>query len=352
MWVDRSLHRSSGPVVGGALRRNWVVSQAKPASCDERSNPRQRGERMTIDLSPAVAKALVAGQPIVALESTILCHGIPKPRNQELAIAIAEAVRAAGAIPATTAAVDGRIKVGLAPAELERLLTAADVAKCSTRDLPRLLTCGGLGATTVAATMFVAARVGIRIMATGGLGGVHQGGERTLDVSADLEELARTRVTVVCSGVKSILDQARTLERLETLGVPVVGYGCDEFPGFHTAETGFAVSRIDRLEDLHRLHATHQALGLFGLVVVQPPPVADAMPRVRVERLVEAARAAARARRVRGPAFTPFMLQHMAEHSQGATVRVNCALAVANARLAAELAALAAGSRSSAVESP
>jgi pseudouridine-5'-phosphate glycosidase len=298
---------------------------------------------MTIDVSPSIAEAMAAGQPAVALESTILCHGIPKPRNQELAVAMEGAVRAAGAVPATTAVIDGRIKVGLAPAELERLLTAADVDKCSTRDLPRLLTCGGLGATTVAATMFVAARVGIRIMATGGLGGVHQGGERTLDVSADLEELARTRVTVVCSGVKSILDQARTIERLETLGVPVVGYGCDELPGFHTAETGLAVPRIDRLEDLHRLHAAHHALGLFGLVVVQPPPRAHAMPRVRVERLVEAARAAARARRVRGPTFTPFMLQHMAEHSQGATVRVNCALAVANARLAAELAGVAAG---------
>ena len=307
---------------------------------------------MTIDVSPSVAEAMAAGQPAVALESTILCHGIPKPRNQELAVAIEEAVRAAGAIPATTAVIDGRIKVGLAPAEFERLLTAADVDKCSTRDLPRLLTCGGLGATTVAATMFVAARVGIGIMATGGLGGVHQGGERTLDVSADLEELARTRVTVVCSGIKSILDQARTLERLESLGVPVVGYGCDELPGFHTAETGLAVPRIERLEDLHRLHATHHALGLFGLVVVQPPPRDYALPRVRVERLVEAARAAARARRVRGPAFTPFMLQHMAEHSQGATVHVNCALAVANARLAAELAGLAAGAPNTQVERP
>jgi pseudouridine-5'-phosphate glycosidase len=307
---------------------------------------------MTIDVSPGVAEALAAGQPAVALESTILCHGIPKPHNQELAVAMEEAVRAAGAVPATTAVIDGRIKVGLAPAEFEQLLTAADVAKCSTRDLPRLLTCGGLGATTVAATMFVAARVGIRIMATGGLGGVHQGGERTLDVSADLEELARTRVTVVCSGVKSILDQGRTLERLETLGVPVIGYGCDEFPGFHTADTGLTVPRIDRLDDLRRLHVMHHALGLSGLVVVQPPPRAYAMARVRVERLVEAARAAARARRVRGPAFTPFMLQHMAEHSQGATVRVNCALAVANARLAAELAALAAASRSPEVERP
>jgi pseudouridine-5'-phosphate glycosidase len=307
---------------------------------------------MTIDVSPNVAEAIAGRQPAVALESTILCHGIPKPRNQELAGAIEEAVRAAGATPAITAVMDGRIKVGLAPAELERLLTAADVAKCSTRDLPRLLTCGGLGATTVAATMFVAARVGIRIMATGGLGGVHQGGERTLDVSADLEELARTQVTVVCSGVKSILDQARTLERMESLGVPVVGYRCGELPGFHTAETGLVVPRIDRLEDLHRLHAAHHALGLFGLVVVQPPPRDYAMPRVRVERLVEAARAAARARRVRGPAFTPFMLQHMAEHSQGATVRVNCALAVANARLAAELAGFVAGIPSPQLERP
>jgi pseudouridylate synthase len=307
---------------------------------------------MTIDVSLAVADALAAGRPVVALESTILCHGVPKPRNRELAAAIEDAVRAAGAIPATTAVLDGRIKVGLDAAELEQLLTATEVAKCSTRDLPRILTSGGLGATTVAATMFVAARVGIRIMATGGLGGVHQGGERTLDVSADLEELARTRVTVVCSGVKSILDQARTLERLETLGVPVVGYRCDELPGFHAAETGLPVPRIDRLEDLHRLHETHRALGLSGMVIVHPPPREYALPRVRVERLVEAARAAARARRIRGPAFTPFMLEHMAEHSQGATVRVNCALAVANARLAAELAALAAGTERAEVERP
>jgi pseudouridine-5'-phosphate glycosidase len=307
---------------------------------------------MTIDLSPAVADALSAGRPVVALESTILCHGIPKPHNRELAAAIEDAVRTAGATPATTAVIDGRIRIGLAVAELEQLLAATEVAKCSTRDLPRVLSSGGLGATTVAATMFVAAQVGIRIMATGGLGGVHQGGERTLDVSADLEELARTQVTVVCSGVKSILDQPRTPERLETLGVPVVGYRCDELPGFHTAETGLPVPRIDRLEDLYRLHATHQALGLSGMVVVQPPPREHAMARVRVERLVEAARAAARARRIRGPAFTPFMLQHMAEHSQGATVRVNCALAVANARLAAELAAMAAGAERGEVQRP
>jgi pseudouridine-5'-phosphate glycosidase len=294
---------------------------------------------MTIDVSPEVGAALAVGDPVVALESTLLCHGIPRPRNRELAAEIEQAVREAGALPATVAVLDGRIRVGLTGTQLERLLDASAVAKCSTRDLPLVLASGGLGATTVAATVFVAARTGIRIMATGGLGGVHQGGERSLDVSADLEELARAPVTVVCSGVKSILDQARTLERLETLGVPVVGYRCDELPGFYTAETGLSVPRLDGLDELRRVHEAHHALGLAGMVVVQPPPERDAMARVRVERLVEAARAAARARRIRGAAFTPFMLQHMAEQSQGLTVRVNCALVLANARLAGALAA-------------
>jgi pseudouridine-5'-phosphate glycosidase len=298
---------------------------------------------MTIDVSPAVTAALATGDPVVALESTLLCHGIPHPRNRELAAEMEDSVRAAGAVPATVALLDGRIKVGLSAAELERLLAAPEVAKCSTRDLPLIVASGGLGATTIAATVFVAARAGIRIMATGGLGGVHQGGERSLDVSADLEELARTPITVVCSGVKSILDQARTVERLETLGVPVVGYRCDELPGFHTAETGLRVPRIEQLEDLCRLHEAHHTLGLHGMVVVQPPPAQHAMARARVERLVEEARTAARARRIRGAAFTPFMLQHMAERSAGTSVRVNCALAVSNAGLAGTLAAALAG---------
>src|SRR5919106_4986721 len=293
---------------------------------------------MTIDVSHEVGAALAARGAVVALESTLLCHGIPSPRNRELAAEIDDAVRAAGAVPATVAVIDGRIKVGLMAAELERLLQAPEVAKCSTRDLPSIVASSGLGATTIAATAFVAARAGIRIMATGGLGGVHQGGERTLDVSADLEELARAPVTVVCSGIKSILDQPRTLERIETLGVPVVGFRCDELPGFYTAQTGLFVPRLDHIDDLRRLHEAHRTLGLFGMVVVQPPPAHSAMPRATIERLVEGARAAARARRIRGSAYTPFMLRHMAEHSQGATVRVNCDLVVANARLAAELA--------------
>jgi pseudouridylate synthase len=298
---------------------------------------------MTIDVSPEVGAALAAGGPVVALESTLLCHGIPMPRNRELAAEIDDAVRAAGAVPATVAVIEGAIRVGVTAAQLERLLGAPEVAKCSTRDLPFIVAGGGLGATTVAATALVAARAGIRVMATGGLGGVHQGGERSLDVSADLEELTRAPVTVVCSGIKSILDQARTLERLETLGVPVVGYRCAELPGFYTAETGLWVPRLDGIDELCRLLEAHRALGLSGMVVVQPPPEPYAMARVKVERLVEAARAAARARRIRGPAFTPFMLQHMAEHSQGATVRVNCALVLANARLAGALAAALSG---------
>jgi pseudouridine-5'-phosphate glycosidase len=312
--------------------------QDQPITPENRWVGAGRGGGTRIDIDPAVGDALAAGAPVVALESTLLCHGIPRPRNRDLACEIENAVRAAGAIPATIAVDDGKIKVGLGKAELERLLAAPEVAKCSTRDLPRALTSGATGATTVAATAFVAARAGISIMATGGLGGVHQGGERSLDVSADLEELARTPVTVVCSGVKSILDQSRTLERLETLGVPVLGYRCDELPGFYTAHTGLPVPRCDSIGELRRLHDAHRELGLAGLVIVQPPPEASAMPRATIERLVEDARGAVRARRIRGAAYTPFMLKHMAERSNGATVRVNCDLAIANAHLAAALA--------------
>ena len=250
-----------------------------------------------------------------------------------------DAVRAAGAVPATVAVLGGRIKVGLSAAELKRLLGAPEVAKCSIRDLPMIVASGGLGATTIAATVFVAARAGIRIMATGGLGGVHQGGERSLDVSADLEELARTPITVVCSGVKSILDQARTVERLETLGVPVVGWRCDELPGFYAADTGLRVPRIEQLDDL-LLHETHHARPARPGGGAAPPAARHG--QARVERLVEEARTAARARRIRGAAFTPFMLQHMGERSAGATVR-SSALAVSNASLAGALAAALAG---------
>jgi pseudouridylate synthase len=294
---------------------------------------------MTIQLHPDVAHALARGQGVVALESTLICHGLPRPHNASVAIELEQAVRAQAAVPATVAVIDGQINVGLSRVLLKRLVETPEVVKCTTRDLPRVLAAGGLGATTIAATVFVADRVGIRVMATGGLGGVHRDGETSLDVSADLEELARRPIVVVCSGVKSILDQRRTLERLETLGVPVIGWRCDELPGFYTAETGLEVPRIDDLSSLCRLIDTQRALGLPGaLVVAQPPPPEHAMSKAVVEELVAAAGAAATAAGIHGPEQTPFMLSHMAEQSQGATVRVNRALASANACLAGEMA--------------
>jgi pseudouridine-5'-phosphate glycosidase len=303
---------------------------------------------MTIDTSDEVQGALREGRAVVALESTLICHGIPQPRNAALALAIEEAVRAAGAEPATIAVLDGRVKVGLSRAELEWLAGAAEAVKCSTRDLPRVLAGGKPGGTTVAATIFLARRVGIQVMATGGLGGVHQDGESTMDVSADLEELARTPVVVVCSGVKSILDAPRTLERLETLGVPIVGYRCSELPSFYTAKSDLALPMAASLDDLCQLIEAHEALGLpGGIVVVQPPPPEHAMARDQVDRLVADARTAARRAGIRGPAETPFLLRHMAENSGGATVEVNCALVLANAALAGQLAARLAERRAS-----
>jgi pseudouridine-5'-phosphate glycosidase len=295
---------------------------------------------MTIDASDEVQRALREGRAVVALESTLICHGIPRPRNAALAFAIEDAVRSAGAEPATIAILEGRIKVGLNRTELEHLAGSAEAVKCSTRDLPRVMAARQPGATTIAATIFLARRAGIRVMATGGLGGVHQDGESTMDVSADLEELARTRVVVVCSGIKSILDARRTLERLETLSVPVVGYRCAELPSFYSATSGLAVPMMESLDDLCRLIEAHEALGLTGgIAVVQPPPPQHAMAKHLVDRLVADARSAARRADVRGPAETPFMLRHMAESSGGATVEVNCALALANAELAGKLAA-------------
>jgi pseudouridylate synthase len=299
---------------------------------------------MTIELLPEIAEALARRQGVVALESTLICHGLPRPHNATVAVELERAVRDQGAVPATVAAIDGQVNIGLSAGALARLAEAQEVAKCTTRDLPRVLAAGKLGATTIAATAFVASQVGIRVMATGGLGGVHRGGEHSMDVSADLEELARRPVVVVCSGVKSILDQRRTLERLETLGVPVIGYRCRELPGFYTAETGLPVPSIDDVSGLCRLVRAHYTLGLpGGLVVAQPPPPEDALSKAAVDQLAVAALAAAAAAGVEGPAQTPFMLAHMAERSQGATVRVNRSLARANARLAGAIAATLAG---------
>ena len=269
---------------------------------------------MAFELLPEVAQALARQHGVVALESTLICHGLPRPYNGAVAVAIEQAVRDQGAMPATVAVIDGRVNVGLSEVARRQLVEGPKVAKCTTRDLPYLLVNGGLGATTIAATVFVASQVGIKVMATGGLGGVHRGGELSLDVSADLEELARRPVVVVCSGIKSILDQRRTLERLETHGVPIVGYRCEELPGFYTAESGLAIPAIDDVQSLGRLVRAHRALGLPGaIVVVQPPPPEHALAKPVMEQLVAAAEAAACEAGIHGPAQTPFMLRHMAD---------------------------------------
>jgi pseudouridylate synthase len=297
-----------------------------------------------IQPSPEVEEALRGGRPVVALESTLICHGIPRPRNLALALALEDAVREAGAVPATVALVDGTARVGLTPAEIERLAAADGVAKCSPRDLAPVLAAGGLGATTVAGTIFLAARLGVRVMATGGIGGVHRGGEASLDVSADLHELRRSGVAVVCSGAKVILDLPRTLEVLETLGVPVLGYGTGDFPAFYVRGSGLAVPRVDGLAALARVVAAQAALGWpSGLVVANPPPPDLALAEAEVGAMVEAALADARARRVAGRDETPFLLRRLAEASGGRSVALNEALVLANARLAAGLAATLAG---------
>jgi pseudouridine-5'-phosphate glycosidase len=297
---------------------------------------------MTIDLAPDVALALAEGRPVVALESTLICHGIPRPRNLELAFDLERAVMDEAAVPATIAVIDGRIKVGLTAEELVRLATADSVSKCSTRDLAFALAGGGLGATTVASTIFIAARAGIRIMATGGLGGVHRGGEASLDISADLHELARAPVAVVCSGAKSILDLPRTLEVLETMGVTVAGFGTDRLPAFYAADSGLAIPALADIAAAARLVREQAALGWpSGIVIANPPPAKLALTSDAVEALASAAIAAARREGVHGAAETPFVLAHMARASAGATVTLNEALVIANARLAARIAAAA-----------
>lgn len=299
-----------------------------------------RPDVMPIELAPKVAQALAEGRAVVALESTLICHGIPRPRNLELALEVERTVSALGAVPATVAVIDGRVRVGLDEAALVRLAEAEDVMKCSTRDLALALAQGRLGATTVAATIFVAGRVGIPVMATGGLGGVHRGGQDSLDISADLHELGRAPVAVVCSGAKSILDLPRTLEVLETAGVTLVGFGTDELPAFYARESGLAVPAVRSLAELRDLIRQQAALGWPGAVVVaNPPPERLALPGATVEALVRAAVAAAREQGVRGAAETPFVLAHMARASGGATVALNEALVIENARLAAALAA-------------
>ncbi|CAN5901999.1 pseudouridine-5'-phosphate glycosidase [soil metagenome] len=293
-----------------------------------------------LSFNAEVETALAEGAPVVALESTLISHGMPYPQNAETARAVEDIIRAKGAVPATIALLDGKICVGLDEAGLERLATDPDVAKASRRDLPYLLSQRKVGATTVAATMICADLAGIRIFATGGVGGVHRGGETSLDISADLQELARTRVAVICAGAKSILDIGRTLEVLETLGVPVVGYGTDHFPAFYTRESGYGVdARVDTLADLAALLRTKWALGLDGgVLVANPVPAAEAMPVETVTAATERALAEVSAQGLQGKAVTPFLLSRVTALTEGASLKTNIALVKHNAEVAAGLA--------------
>jgi len=294
-----------------------------------------------LDVRPEIADALAAGRPVVALESTAISHGLPRPYNLETARNMEAAVRDEGAVPATIGLLEGRLIVGLSRAEIELLASAEHVAKVSRRDLAAALSSKQPGATTVAATMIIAAQAGIHIFATGGIGGVHRGAQNSFDISADLPELARTPVAVVCSGAKVILDLPRTLEMLETLGVPVIGYGKKEFPAFYSRESGLALdARVDTPLDAARLIAMHWSLGLrSGIVICNPPPVESSLPRELIESLVESALQSAEAAGVHGKAVTPYLLDHLARASGGKTLHTNIALLVNNARVAAQIAA-------------
>lgn len=295
-----------------------------------------------LELGDEVADALLAKTPVVALESTIISHGMPYPRNVETALAVEKAVRDSGAIPATIAILGGRLRAGLCQDDIERLGKAGHgVAKVSRRDMGAIVASGGDGATTVAATMIVAAMAGIRFFATGGIGGVHRGVERTMDVSADLEELARTEVAVVCAGAKSILDIPRTLEYLETKGVPVVVYRGDEFPAFYTSRSGLkAENRMDSAADIAAMLKARWGLGLGGgAVIANPIPKESEMPAGLINDAIDKALAEAEARGVKGKDVTPFLLARVKDLTGGDSLESNIALVLNNAALAAELAA-------------
>ncbi len=298
-----------------------------------------------LDVRPEVAAALEQGRAVVGLETTVIAHGLPAPENLETARAMQQAVRAAGAVPAAIGLSEGRVRVGLTGEEIARLASAGDTLKVSRRDLARVLAERRAGATTAAATLACAARAGIRVLATGGIGGVHRGGERSLDVSADLGELARSAVAVVCAGAKSILDLPRTLEVLETHGVPVLGFGSEEFPAFFARGSGLALeARVDDAEAAAAVMRAHWGLGLGGgMVIAVPPPEAAAIDMGRLERWTEQALGEAEAGRIRGKEVTPFLLARLAELSEGGTLAANVALLQQNARVAGRIAVAHAG---------
>jgi pseudouridine-5'-phosphate glycosidase len=296
---------------------------------------------LALRIAGEVRDALAARRPVVALETTIVTHGMPYPENVATARSVESETRALGAVPATIAVMGGAIRVGLSVSEIDSLATTRNVLKLSRNDLAYALATGQPGATTVAATMICARLAGIRVLATGGIGGVHRGAETTFDISADLEELARTPVAVVCAGAKALLDLPKTLEYLETRGVPVVGYRTGEFPAFWSRSSGLpAPLRIDSTSEIARMLDLKWSLGLEGGAVVANPVDATAeIPAAEMSGYIETAVADAAARGIAGKTVTPFILARLVEIPNGRSLRTNIALVQSNARLAAELAA-------------
>lgn len=295
-----------------------------------------------LDISPEVQQALADGKPVVALESTIISHGMPYPKNVETAMLVEQTIRDNGAVPATIAIIGGRLKAGLSPEEIEYLgKSGRKVAKVSRRDLAAIVARGADGATTVTTTMIIAHMAGIKVFATGGIGGVHRGAETTMDISADLEELAGTPVMVVCAGAKSILDLGLTLEYLETKGVPVIGYGTDELPAFYTRSSGFGVDyRVDTPAQLAAMFKAQQELGMKGgMLVTNPIPEQYAMDKAVIDAAIEQAVAESKEQGIHGKETTPFLLARVVELTGGDSLESNIQLVLNNAIVASKTAA-------------
>ncbi len=293
-----------------------------------------------LSISPEIEKALAEGKPVVALESTILSHGMPFPENVEFSHKVEEIVRGEGAIPATTAIIGGKLKVGLTADELDLMCRAENVGKVSRRDVAVYLATGKTGATTVATTMMLAEMAGIKVFATGGIGGVHRGAELTFDISADLQELAATKVAVVCAGAKSLLDIPKTLEYLETMGVPVLGMGTEDFPAFYCRKSGCkADAKIDTPAEMAKILQTKWALGLKGGVVIgNPIPAEYELDYDEMEAVINHALEAAKEANIHGKDTTPFLLSHIKDYTKGVSFASNLQLAYNNARVASRIA--------------
>ncbi len=293
-----------------------------------------------IAVKPEVAKALEEGTPVVALESTIIAHGMPYPRNVETAIAVEDVIRAEGVMPATIAIINGRIKIGLTKEEIEYLGTADNVLKVSRRDFPLVIAKKMNGATTVAGTMIAAHMAGIKLFVTGGIGGVHRGAGESFDISADLEELKTTEVAVVCAGVKSILDIGATLEYLETSGVPVITYGTEEFPAFYSRKSGFkSECRLDDPKDIADLINAKAALGLRGgMLIACPIPEEEEIPYEKMDVVIKEALKECEEQGVKGKRITPFLLSKVKDLTEGSSLEANIKLVLNNARIGAKIA--------------